>query len=144
MKVFAHAHSGCQSEQSPSIKLIMETGRSYAFQAKLSFTATTVPPSKCPPDHPTPKFNAPTYSIRHNAPYLMIESTWLLRRQKRLASQFSIFMLEIKFHRCECFWIVLLLLFMTNWIIHQMIWVKQLLSFVTIFEMEVIFEPVTA
>ena len=78
MKVFAHAHSGCQSEQSPSIKLIMETGRSYAFQAKLSFTATTVPPSKCPPDHPTPKFNAPTYSIRHNAPYLMIESACLL------------------------------------------------------------------
>ena len=25
MKVFAHAHSGCQSEQSPSIKLIMVT-----------------------------------------------------------------------------------------------------------------------
>ena len=85
MKVFAHAHSGCQSEQSPSIKLIMETGRSYAFQAKLSFTKT-VPPSKCPPDHPLTMY--PYYRIMLlliqldiiNAQYLKIESIWFLRR----------------------------------------------------------------
>ena len=54
MKVFAHAHSGCQSEQSPSIKLIMETGRA----TYPSFIALPLAPCMLAPL--SPNCNAPT------------------------------------------------------------------------------------